>query len=196
MFFQTGELRAGTALLGWTLLTLGFPGELIRDKIDGVFISVFIAAATLTWRLHEASVAAWAPESKRSVAISRHLCVSWLGVERLHITAVAEMKIRKGVWCLPIWSRIRQKTRSCDPTPSPRRTSECVKSEFFWHSRGWKNDSSPGGERRKHSRPKQPGRNSPNAAECRVVIGQKEEGEALRDGESHAANQVKQLLTK
>lgn len=58
MFFQTGELRAGTALLGWTLLTLGFPGELIRDKIDGVFISVFIAAATLTWRLQKHKKAA------------------------------------------------------------------------------------------------------------------------------------------
>lgn len=53
MFFQRGELRAGTALLGRTLLTLGFPGELIGDKIDGVFISVLIATATLTWRLQK-----------------------------------------------------------------------------------------------------------------------------------------------
>lgn len=53
MFFQTGELRARTALLGRTLRTLGFPGEPIGAKIDGAFISVLIAAATLTWRLQK-----------------------------------------------------------------------------------------------------------------------------------------------
>lgn len=46
--FQMGNLRARTALL-----TLRLPGELIREKIDGVFISDLIAAATLTWRLQK-----------------------------------------------------------------------------------------------------------------------------------------------
>lgn len=53
MFFQTGAFGARTALLGRTLWTLGFPGELIRDKIDGAFISVWIAAATPAWRLQK-----------------------------------------------------------------------------------------------------------------------------------------------
>lgn len=145
---------------------------------------------------HKAPVAACAPESKQSVTGSRHPCFSWLGVERLHNTMAAKMKIRKGVWHLSIWSCSRQKTRSCDPThPPPPNLWMCEICEFFWHSRGWKNDSSRllivwlwfrGGERRKHSRPKQPGRNSPNATECRFTIGQKEEREAVRDGESHA----------
>lgn len=48
ILFQIRYLRARTALL-----TLGFPGELIRKKIDGVFILVLIAAATLTRRLQK-----------------------------------------------------------------------------------------------------------------------------------------------
>lgn len=43
ILFQIRYLRAWTALL-----TLGFPRELIRTMIDGVFILVLIAAATLT----------------------------------------------------------------------------------------------------------------------------------------------------
>lgn len=53
MLFQTGDLRAQTALPGRTLLTLGFPGELNRDKTDSVCILVLIAAATLTRRIQK-----------------------------------------------------------------------------------------------------------------------------------------------
>lgn len=78
----------------------------------------------------------------------------------------------------------------CDAEPHwPEKSGG--RANFFGHSRDTKSDGSPGsglakGRRRKHSRAKeQRGRSPQEAAECRLVIGQKEEREAVPAGMSH-----------